>query len=60
MVVMHGLVQNRQVGCLVSWMHQQWSMVAGMHTVSMEQMSIGENSWSMMVGMDHRSSKNPA
>jgi len=58
MVVMHRLVQNRQVGCLVSGMHQQWSMVAGMHTVSMVQMSIGENF--MMVGMDNRSSKNPA
>ena len=55
MVVVHGLVQ---VGCLVSGMHQQWSMVAGMHTVSMVQMSIGENF--MMVGMDNRSSKNPA
>ena len=58
MVVMHGLVQNRQVGRLVSGMHQQWSLVAGMHTVSMVKMSIGKNS--MMVGMDHRSSKNPA
>ena len=60
MVVMHGLVQNRQVGCLVSGMHQQWCMVAGMHTVSMVQMSIGENCLSMMVGMEHWSSKNPA
>jgi len=50
-VVMHGLVQNRQVGCLVSRMHQHWCMLAGMYTVSMVQMSIGENCLSMMVGM---------
>jgi len=45
-------------------MHQKWHMVVGMHTVSMEQMrsvvGVGENCLSMMVGMDHRSSKNPA
>ena len=45
-------------------MYQKWRMLVGMHTVSVEQMrsvvDVGQNCLSMMVGMYHRSSKNPA
>jgi hypothetical protein len=42
-------------------MHQKWRLVVGMHTVEqMTVVGIGENWLSMMVGMYHRSSKNPA
>ena len=61
MVVVQGLVQNRQVGCLVGRMHQKWRVVVGMHTVEqMTVVGVGENCLRMMVAVNHGSSKNPA
>ena len=58
-----GLVQDWQVGCLVTRGQQDRTLVNSVHNLAMVQAGMGgvrQNYRSVMMGMNYRSSKDPA